>query len=52
MPLQQRNFELAMRRVVRNVQNNAGNIGGRYNYWCLVSGGAPGIGMFFLRIFK
>jgi hypothetical protein len=45
MPLQQRNFEQAMRRVNENIRNKVRNIMGKTNYWCLVSGGAPGIGM-------
>jgi hypothetical protein len=48
MPLQQRNFEQAMRRVNENIRNNAQNVMGKTNYCCLVSGGSPGIGMAFV----
>jgi hypothetical protein len=48
MPLQQRDFNQAMLKVNENVRNNFYNVMGKTNYWCLVSGGAPGIGMAFV----
>jgi hypothetical protein len=50
MPLQQRDFEPAMRRINQTVKSNVIKMMGKSNYWCLVSGGAPGIGMFFFVV--
>ncbi|CAB4384806.1 unnamed protein product [Rhizophagus irregularis] len=44
MPLQQRNFEVAMSSVNETIYNNITARDGKSNYWCIVSGGAPGIG--------
>ncbi|GBB92486.1 hypothetical protein RclHR1_20100003 [Rhizophagus clarus] len=44
MPLQQRNFEPAMRKVNVTVKSHIENIISKSGYWCLVSGGGPGIG--------
>ncbi|PKY47885.1 hypothetical protein RhiirA4_523646 [Rhizophagus irregularis] len=44
MPLQQRNFEVAMSSVNKTIYNNIAGRDGKSNYWCIVSGGAPGIG--------
>ncbi|PKK64648.1 hypothetical protein RhiirC2_787204, partial [Rhizophagus irregularis] len=43
MPLQQRNFEVAMSSVNETIYNNITARDGKSNYWCIVSGGAPGI---------
>jgi len=45
MPLQQRNFEEAMRYVNETIYSNITGRSGKSNYWCIVSGGAPGIGI-------
>ncbi|CAB5333869.1 unnamed protein product [Rhizophagus irregularis] len=44
MPLQQRNFEVAMNYVNETIYSNIAGRDGKSNYWCIVSGGAPGIG--------
>ncbi|CAB4487556.1 unnamed protein product [Rhizophagus irregularis] len=44
MPLQQRNFEEAMGYINETIYSNITGRDGKSNYWCLVSGGAPGIG--------
>ncbi|PKY37161.1 hypothetical protein RhiirB3_461646 [Rhizophagus irregularis] len=45
MPLQQRNFEVAMNYVNETIYSNIAGRDGKSNYWCIVSGGAPGIGI-------
>ena len=45
MPLQQRNFEVAMSSVNETIYSNIAVRDGKSNYWCIVSGGAPGIGI-------
>jgi hypothetical protein len=45
MPLQQRDFKDAMHKVDETVYSNITGRTGKANYWCLVSGGAPGIGI-------
>ena len=45
MPLQQRNFEEAMCYVNETIYSNITGRDGKSNYWCIVSGGAPGIGI-------
>ncbi|PKY23697.1 hypothetical protein RhiirB3_437979 [Rhizophagus irregularis] len=45
MPLQQRNFEEAMCYVKETIYNNITGRDGKSNYWCIVSEGAPGIGI-------
>ncbi|PKY30519.1 hypothetical protein RhiirB3_447640 [Rhizophagus irregularis] len=44
MPLQQRNFELAIDKISQTTNANVDEMEGYSNYWCLVSAGAPGIG--------
>ncbi|GBC37796.1 hypothetical protein GLOIN_2v1720049 [Rhizophagus irregularis DAOM 181602=DAOM 197198] len=43
MPLQQRNFEVAMNYVNETIYSNIAGRDGKSNYWCIVSRGAPGI---------
>ncbi|RGB22845.1 hypothetical protein C1646_677547 [Rhizophagus diaphanus] len=44
MPLQQRDFAEAMKFVYETMYSNITARDGKSCYWCLVSGGAPGIG--------
>ncbi|RGB21675.1 hypothetical protein C1646_777539 [Rhizophagus diaphanus] len=44
MPLQQRNFEEAIGYIKETIYSNITCREGKSNYWCIVSGGAPGIG--------
>jgi hypothetical protein len=46
IPLQQRDFGVAMSRIKETVLANAGRVIDNSNYWCIVSAGAPGIGKF------
>jgi hypothetical protein len=51
MPLQQRNFELAIDKISQTTNANVDEMEGNSNYWCLVSAGAPGIGIASLQLF-
>ncbi|GET01643.1 hypothetical protein GLOIN_2v1486855 [Rhizophagus clarus] len=51
MPLQQCGFELAMNKIRQTTNANIDKMEGNSNYWCLISTGAPGIGIASLQLF-
>ncbi|PKC59238.1 hypothetical protein RhiirA1_427086 [Rhizophagus irregularis] len=50
MPLQQRDFREATAKITETAVANVEGKMGYSNYWCIVSAGAPGIGIIFTLV--